>query len=241
MKIIDKIIKKQQERGQAESVTIVTLGDSVTEGCFECYIKEDGGIDTVFDRNSSYSVRLQELFAKLYPTVQVNVINSGICGGRADGGVHSLERDVLSFSPDLVIVSYGLNDSRFGLQGLEGYAKSLSAIFERIKASGAEIIFLTENYMCTKVSPHLSDRSMIDLAKQLCERQNTGIMDAYFEKAKEVCALYGGEICDLYSVWKAMFDSGVNVTELLANKLNHPIRDYHYYVAIKLLEKIMGV
>lgn len=241
MKIIDKIIEKQRERGQAESVTIVCLGDSVTEGCFECYINEKGAIETVFDRCSSYSSKLQEILAKLYPTVQFNVINSGFSGGWARDGLQVLQRDVLKFSPDLVIVSYGLNDSFLGLQRVEEYTKPLATIFEQIQESGAEIIFLTQNYMCTNVSPFLTEQKFKDLAKEFCDRQNTGIMDAFFEKAKEVCKNYNVEVCDLYSVWKIMDKSGVNVTEILSNKLNHPIREYHQYIAIKLIEKMMGL
>ena len=241
MKIIDKIIQKQCNRASSDSITIVCLGDSVTEGCFECYINEQGGISTVFDRSSSYSARLEQMLACLYPTVQINVINSGFSGGQAKNGASVLERDVLRFSPDLVIVSYGLNDSGAGEQGIEEYARSLSTIFEKVSASGAEIIFLTQNYMSTRVSPHLSEQSMKDLAVRLAERQNSSLMDLYFDKAKEICARYGAEVCDLYSVWKAMASSCVNTTELLSNKLNHPIREYHYYIAAKLIEKMMGV
>jgi len=38
---------------------------------------------------------------------------------RCDGVIQFLERDVLRFSPDLVVVSFGLNDSDRELQGLE--------------------------------------------------------------------------------------------------------------------------
>lgn len=238
---MDKIIQKQAKRAQADSVTIVCLGDSVTEGCFECYINERGDIDTVFERNHSYSARLKELLALLYPTVQINMINSGFSGGKLQHAVDVLERDVLRFSPDLVIVSYGLNDSRFGRKGIDEYAKQLATVFEKIKESGAEIIFLTQNYMCTKVSHHLTEPALKDIAESLCERQNTGLMDLYFDKAKEVCNSHGVEICDLYSVWKAMDQCEVNTTELLSNKLNHPIREYHYYIAIKLMEKMLGM
>ena len=241
MKIIEKIIKKQTERASAESITIVCFGDSVTEGCFECYINGQGRIATVYERESSYSTRLQSLLAKLYPTVQFNVINSGLSGASLWNIDGLIDRDVLAFKPDLVVVSYGLNDSQKGLEGIAEYEMRLSKLFEKIKAIGAEILFLTENYMCTDVSPHLSEDKLKDLAKELCERQNTGVMDAYFNKAKEICVRYGVDICDLYPVWKAMSQSGVNVTELLSNKLNHPIREYHYYIAIKLLEKILGV
>ncbi len=241
MKIMDKIIQKQAKRAHSDSVTIVCMGDSVTEGCFECYINEQGEIDTVFERNHSYSARLQELLALLYPTVQINVINSGFSGARLPYAIDVLERDVLRFSPDLVIVSYGLNDTGFGREGVEEYGKRLATVFEKIRESGAEIIFLTQNSMCKTVSHQLTEPALRNTAVSLCERQNTGLMDLYMEKAGDVCKSHGVEICDLYAVWKAMDQSGVNTTELLANKLNHPIREYHYYIAIKLMEKILGI
>ena len=43
---------------------------------------------------------------------------------------------------------------------------------------------------------------------------------------------------DMYELWKKMYSGGVNVTELLANKYNHPVREFHYYTAIKLVEKM---
>ncbi len=238
MKIIDKIVRKQKARQFADPITIVCLGDSVTEGCFECYINEEGRIATVFERNNSYSVKLQKILTFLYPTVQFNVINSGFSGGCAENGLQTLERDVLKFSPDLVIVSYGLNDSG---RTIDEYVKNLSAIFEKIKATGSEIIFLTQNFMCSKISPYLTEKPLKDLANDLAKRQNTGVLEQYFDKAKEICKNYDIEICDLYSVWKAMAKCEIDTTELLSNKLNHPIREYHYYIAIKIIEKIIGI
>ena len=48
MKIIDKIKKKTLDICGEKPVTIAFLGDSVTQGCFECYFDEEG-IQTVFD------------------------------------------------------------------------------------------------------------------------------------------------------------------------------------------------
>lgn len=241
MKILEKIIAKQKDKFGADSVTIVCLGDSVTQGCFGCYKNAENRIATLYDGKSSYSARLRELFGLLYPTVQVNIVNSGISGGWSRNGAARLESDVLSFHPDLVIVSYGLNDSNKDMDGIEAYIGSLRSIFERVKQSGAEIIFLTQNYMCTEVSPFLADDDMKNLAKALAERQNRGVLKAYFERAKALCKEYGVEVCDLYAVWEKMEKGGVATTELLANYLNHPIREYHYYVAVKLMEKILGV
>ena len=240
MKIIEKLKKKKTQRTNADSVTVVCLGDSVTEGCFECFVNAEGGIGTVFDRNKSYAERLKELLARLYPSVQVNVINSGVSGASARDGLKTLSRDVLRFSPDLVIVSYGLNDSCGGLEKLNEYGDTLAEIFKQVTESGAEAILLTENAMCTSVSPHLPEGICREVAQKFAEMQKTGVIEAYFEKAKEVAARFGVAVCDLYSVWKAMIDSGVNVTEILSNKLNHPVREYHYYIAVKIFETMMS-
>ena len=241
MKIIDKIVSKKNDRSNADSVTVVCLGDSVTEGCFECYINGKGRVDTLFERSNSYSAKLQELLAKLYPTVQINVINSGKSGGTIFDGAQVLERDVLSFSPDLVVVSYGLNDSGKGVDGIDAYGEALASLIERIKARGAEIIFLTQNCMCTQISPFLTEPKLIKVAEDLMHRQNTGVLDAYFEKAREVCEKNDVPVCDLYALWKAMIIGGVDVNELLSNKLNHPMREYHSYIAVKLVETMLGI
>ena len=202
-------------------------------------LDENGNVATVFERSCSYAERLKELLARLYPTVQVNVVNCGVSGASASQGLKTLERDVLRFSPDLVVISYGLNDCGGGYDGLPAYEAALSEMFERVTQSGAEVIFLTENCMCTYVSPHLSEERLRETAEWLMDKQSKGFLNAYFDKAKEVAARYGVKVCDLYSVWKSMQESGINVTELLSNKLNHPTREYHYYIAVKLFETMM--
>ena len=111
MKIVELLKEKQANINSAKSITIAFLGDSVTQGCFECYLTSTGALQTVFDYKCAYSTKLRELLNFLYPSVQVNVINSGISGDGAHGGVARIDRDILPFHPDLTIVSYGLNDS----------------------------------------------------------------------------------------------------------------------------------
>ena len=68
-----------------------------------------------------------------------------------------------------------------------------------------------------------------------------GKIETTFEKAKEVCSDMSVSVCDLYEVWEKLEKAEVDVTELLSNKMNHPVKEYHYYIAIKLLEKILGI
>ncbi len=239
MKIIEKLKAKQQSLKNNPPITIAFIGDSVTQGCFECYKTGPESLETVFDYPNAYSTRLREMLAVLYPNVQINIINSGISGDGSGGGLLRLDRDVLSYHPDLVVVSYGLNDAAAGgINGVNAYGERLKQLFERITASGAECIFLTENMMNTKTSVHLTDPFFIGLAERFAKLENEGVLAAYFEKGKEIAAKCDVKVCDCYTKWKKMEQAGVDTTELLANKLNHPIRPLHYLFAFSLIETI---
>lgn len=241
MKIIELLKQKQEGLIKNKPVTIAFLGDSVTQGCFECYLTGPDSLQTVFDYKSAYSTRVREILNLLYPSVQINIINSGVSGDSAPVGLQRLERDVLSYNPDLVLISYGLNDSTGGKEGIGKYTSALEEIFSQLKKKNIETIFLTQNYMNTKTSPHLKEELFINLSKTFAnEVQNSGVLKAYFAAAREVCEKYGVKICDLYPVWEKLEKAGVDVTELLANKLNHPIRELHYYMAMKLVETMLG-
>jgi lysophospholipase L1-like esterase len=236
MKIIEKIAEKQANIWDKDGVTIAFLGDSVTQGCFECYMIDDVRLDTVFDYQSAYSTRLKQMLNLLYPRVQVNVINSGISGDNAIHGFERLDKDVLRYAPDLVVVAFALNDSTGGEQGLDGYANALKNIFTKVKENGAECIFLTPNMMDVDTSCHLKDELFIRLSKEFADIQLKGILTAYVEKAKAVAKECEVPVCDMYAQWLKMQKGGVQITDILANYLNHPIRELHYYTAMKLLE-----
>ena len=240
MKIVEKMKAKQANIHGEPPVTIAFLGDSVTQGCFEIYKTGPESLQTVFEPQHAYSTKLRQMLAILYPSVQVNIINSGISGDNVLNGVKRLERDILSYNPDLVVVSYGLNDSGYGDAGIRNYADALATIFDQLTSRGIEVIFLTENMMNTNVSCHITDPMFLRIAEDLANRQNSGLLDRYFEAAKETAAAHGVTVCDCYAKWKAMAAAGVNVTELLANKVNHPIRELTGMFAYSLLETMLA-
>lgn len=240
MKILQKLKAKQENMLDAPAVTIVFLGDSVTQGCFEVYKTGENSIETVYDHQHAYSTRLREMLGVLYPRAQINIINSGISGNNAVHGAQRLERDVLSYRPDLVVVSFGLNDSAAGVEGIGTYTQALGNIFNRLQAEGIETIFLTENMMCSEVSCHLQDPLLVQLAAKFSQIQCSGILDAYFEAAKRTAETYGVRICDCYRKWKQLAEAGVDTTELLANHLNHPVREMSNLFAYSLLETMFS-
>ena len=148
MKIIEKILEKQNDLKNAPGITIACLGDSVTQGCFSLYLKDNRVVETVFDQNGAYHRKLAQMLSALYPAVPFSMINAGISGDTAGDGERRLERDVLRHHPDLVIVCFGLNDVCNGMEGISAYQKSLEGIFDTLKAHAVETIFMTPQNLC---------------------------------------------------------------------------------------------
>ncbi len=242
LKIYDKIAASKEQGTQWKTITVAFLGDSVTQGCFEVYKTGELTIDTVYSYNDAFSTKFREIMNLFYPSMRVNIINAGISGDNAENGAHRVDEDALAFHPDLLVVSYGLNDVvSGGVDGVKAYAENLRTIFEKAKKQGCDVIYLTQNYMNTNVSCHLSDALLKDLAKQFADLQNQKILKQYFEEGKRVAEECGVLVCDGYAVWEKLEQADVNVTELLSNKLNHPIKEYHTYIAMKLIEKILDI
>ena len=239
MKIIEKFKEKQTNLHACRQPVIAFLGDSVTQGCFEIY-NNKGRVVTTFYPEDAYSARVKEIFAMLYPSVSLNIINAGISGDSSWGGLERLERDVLSFSPDLVVVCYGLNDAGQGAASLDRYGQSLHEIFTRITASGAECIFMTPNLRSDDteyVNPDpLLERCVRGIAANECE----GWLQTYLARAREVAAACHVPVCDCNALWLAMKAGGVNTNALLSNDVNHPTKELHWMFAYELVKMMFA-
>ncbi len=232
MKIIEKIAAKNTDIYGAKPATIAFLGDSVTQGCFEVYFKLDGGIETIFEPEKAFSNNVKKILNYLYPSAQINIINSGISGDNAENGNKRFERDIAPYSPDLVVVGFALNDCGRGEEGKAVYESSMRSIFQKVKAIGAECICLTPNLMNDRVSPHIHDSRLADLAKTFINSS----LDDYVAILKKVVNEEGVVLCDMYEKWKLLQANGVDITELLSNKLNHPTREMNWLTAESLVE-----
>jgi len=239
MNVIKKIIDKQNDNKNS-GVTVCFLGDSVTQGCFEVYRNSLETIKTVFDKSSAYHKYFADIFTELCPSVPINVINAGISGASAPLSLGLIDDLVLKNRPDLVVVCFGLNDAGAGIEGIEKYTNALSGIFKKIKEIGADIIFMTPNMMCTDLSPHINDDLVESIANRTVQCQIGGTMDKYMDAARELCKKEGVIVCDCYKKWKRMYECGINVTELLSNKINHPTRKMNWLFAYSLVETIFN-
>ena len=231
MEIIRKVLNKSKKPLNSKTPTIAFFGDSVTQGCFELYQKEEIYLGNICDTQNAYSEYVRKIITEFFPEVPLNIIQAGIAGDNATNAFQRMDRDVLCYSPDLVVVCFGLNDCCAGEENLTRYIDSLRGIFEKIKNSGAELIFMTPNMMNTYVSSLTHPEMAKSNAENTCKLQNTNVLENFLDKAKELCSKENVPVCDCYSKWKKLYENGVDTTELLANKINHPTRHMHWLFA----------
>lgn len=240
MNIINKLTAKAADNSFTPGVTIAFLGDSVTQGCFDLMVRYDTGFDNVYDQQNAYPADVARILGVLYPTVPVNVINAGVAGKDATHGLERLERDVLSHKPDLTVVCFGLNDCGKGEEGLGKYIDALGQIFDRIIASGSEVIYMTPNMMAYYVSRRITSPMIREIAENVVNYQQSGLLSRYVEAAREVCNAKNVPVCDCYQIWTDLRESGVNTTNLLANYINHPSRSMHWLFAYELVRTMFS-
>lgn len=224
MKLTDKIQMELEELKENGPITIVAFGDSVTHGAVG---PGEINYDTV------YWNRLRQKINQVRNYVLVNVINAGIGGTNAQESFGRIEKHVFAHDPDLVIVCFGLND----VNGtLEEYLSALRAIFERCNQYGTEAIFMTPNMLNTYVAEDV-EACYWEYAHKTADMQNNGRMDQFMEAACSLAKSMGIKVCDCYAKWKEMSKTK-DTTQLLANRINHPIAEMHELFANSLFEVI---
>lgn len=224
MKISEKINLDFDGLVEHGPINIVALGDSVTHGALS---SGEINYETV------YWNLLRKKINGLRNYVPVNVINAGIAGITAKNSIARMESQVLNHNPDLVIICFGLNDVNYSL---EDYIDSLKVIFEKCKANGTDVIFMTPNMLNTYVAEGTAKR-YLDYAEITAKMQNEGKMDKYIYSAVELAESMDVTVCDCYSQWKKLSET-CDTTQLLANKINHPTKEMHNLFADMLFEII---
>lgn len=118
---------------------VAFFGDSITHG----------GI---------YLYELQLFEALRHPYAPVRIINSGISGNTAQGGLARIGFDLLDRGPDRVFVMFGMNDVGRGnyrpgtpdektlaarSRSLDSYRRNLTAVVDRLLRAGKQVVLIT--------------------------------------------------------------------------------------------------
>ncbi len=219
---VERLKKPFHDNG---AVNIVCLGDSVTQGAFE---------SGVVNAKVAYVAKLKGLLEFYFPEQVFNVINSGIGGTTATQAVARFDRDVLKYKPDLVFIMFGVNDCNNPAE----YLNSLDILFKRSAENGIPAVYITEHMMNTYLASD-TEPELIEHCKWAAGKQNDGTMDMLFAEGKRVAAENNVTVCDIYDKWKKLYEAGVDVTKLLANRTNHPIPEMHTLLANEILRTLL--
>lgn len=149
------------------------------------------------------------------------LINAGVCGNTIQDAGRRLERDVLRFNPDLVMVCFGTNDRRLPA---DLFRAELTEVCRRIQAAGAVILLRTTLPILEKhpPPPHWW--------------KNDGDLRERLEVVREVAREEGHALYDTYTAWQEAEAMGHLVpADLMCDEI-HSNAAGHHLVFTQLLD-----
>lgn len=214
----------------AAPVLIVAFGDSVTQG----YTAH-----ATINHDQVYHARLKRRLETTYPQTTFSLINAGAAGHTVQDALKRLERDVIRHDPDLLIVSFGLNDAAHGgFEGVEQFKADLNHLLERVEAdTRAQVLLVTPSFTLQQTNRHIHPDELM-YAAGLLPLQRGGIVAAYATAIRQIGAARHLPVADVYAAWEQAALGGVNTDDWLSNGLNHPTGEAHAITADLLFKLI---
>lgn len=64
-------------------------------------------------------------------------------------------------------------------------------------------------------------------------------LKSYLDRARGLCARMGVPVCDCNMLWEKMKQNGVEINNLLSNRINHPTAEMHWLFAYELVRMML--
>ena len=181
-----KPIKTIRKLKPGAETTIVALGDSLTQG----WMVRKGYIDF-----------LEEMLRERFPESRPRLINCGIPGDTAEGGLYRL-RNVLDFNPDCVFVQFALNDAFCGYSAAQ-FKQYIQRIIHEIRDDcDAEIVLITSGYVGNSPETHF--------------------VGEFYRQLEILGEENGLPVARVHAYWEKIIDAGVEFQTLVQDDLVHP-------------------
>jgi len=144
-------VESEELKQKSEAIYIVAFGGTVTEGTsakldvlHDCFKWGTGEVNMVRKTQTWWSI-LERILTD-WVEGDVEIISSGLAGNTAANGAARLEDDLLSHSPDYVLVMFGMDDALAGVEA-ETFRKDLEKIVNRIKEEKVNVVLLTPPHL----------------------------------------------------------------------------------------------
>lgn len=116
----NKFIRKLEAGGE---LNIVFFGDSITAGA------NASGRGGVLPGTPIWPEMVSKALETKYPNAKINYINTAVGGKNTTWGISELDERVNAYSPDLVVLGFGMND---GCRNEETFAEGAKALIDGI-------------------------------------------------------------------------------------------------------------
>lgn len=183
---------------------IITFGDSISAG------GEASTEALRFDHRYAAALRTG------FPEADITVENGATGGDSTVQGLQRLEEKVLTRTPDLVLVGFGMNDHNLNGVPTDAFENNLVNIVEQIHTrTGADVILFS-------AFPPNPDW-----------KYGSHRMEQYAAATQRAATRSGAAYADVYAVWQAAL-ARKDLPSLLANNINHPNDFGHALYALAL-------
>lgn len=132
-----RIANAMKKALRGETVTVGVIGGSVTEGT---------GASAEVNR---YANKIWEWWKQAFPKADIKFVNAGIGSTDSVLGVHRVQKDLLSYNPDFVVVEYAVNDKPEGRTDpiqTEAYENLVRRILEAPSNPGVLLLFMVTKF-----------------------------------------------------------------------------------------------
>jgi lysophospholipase L1-like esterase len=158
------------------ALTWVFAGDSITQGIRHTW-GQRAWVEHVHERVRWERGRWRDA-----------LVNTGVAGWGAPDVLAEFDLLVARFSPDVVSIALGMNDSTAGRSGLARFAGAMTRLVRRTQDLGALVVLHT---------PNTVGWGFADIAD---------VLGDYAQVVRDVAADTGAQVVDHHARWTAAFD-----------------------------------
>lgn len=124
-----------------EEITVAVIGGSITQG-------------SLATANNGYGNTFHQWWTDAFPDTKVNFVNAGLGGTTSYLGVHRMDKDLLAYNPDVVVVEFSVNDQD-SLFYKETYEDLVRRILKQPNNPAVIQLFMTQDNGTSAQAVHL--------------------------------------------------------------------------------------
>ncbi len=188
-----------------QAVTLVGFGDSLTYG---------------WNADKGYLDFLHETLARQFPKAHLTILNRGVPGDTAAGGIERLGFDIVEAKPDCVVIQFGLNDVFSGYD-VAMFRRNMLRLIEGLETTTEADLVLTTSVWFDM--PSVYDHAF-----------------CFYQCIEDIAQERELPIVRLHARWKQHIDNGSIQRHLVQADGIHPTREGYYLMADIIAELFMS-